>query len=133
MSKRRRLNGTVDHDLAKTYDDLANENEETRIKAAESLLSRFSLTSNSGEVELCSVLKRLFRGLCSGRKSARLGYSVTLTEFLSSHAVVSSTEKLESPLHLSNVLRALGEQTQISGKASGPVRHSHTLSQSASC
>ena len=116
MYKRRRLNDhDVDHDLADIFENLASEREETRIRAAERLLSKYAPTNQPGEGELLNALKRLFRGLCSGRKAARLGYSVALTEFLSLHVVQDSAERSESALHVSNVVRTLSEQTPLSG------------------
>ena len=122
MSKKRRLNGDVDPVLAGVYDRLAHEKEDVRIRAAEKLLSKYSVTNKPSPAELEKVLVRLLRGLCSGRKAARLGYSVTLTEFLSLHTHSLSETEQDHPLHAKRVVRALGEQTQVLGKSLGSVR-----------
>lgn len=68
------------------YDDLASNNEEIRIKAAESLVNKILLAERSGNPEkgtdLPYALNRLVKGLSSGRESARLGFSVALTEVI---------------------------------------------------
>lgn len=66
------------------YDDLASNDEEVRIKAAEALVNKILQGEKSGNPEkgtdLLYALKRLVKGLSSGRESARLGFSVALTE-----------------------------------------------------
>lgn len=66
------------------YDDLASNDESTRIKAAESLVNKILEGVKSGNPEkgtdLTYALNRLVKGLSSGRESARLGFSIALTE-----------------------------------------------------
>ena len=66
------------------YDDLASNNEEVRIKAAEALVNRILQGERAGNPEkgtdLLYALNRLVKGLSSGRESARLGFSIALTE-----------------------------------------------------
>ena len=72
----------IDSELVELYDRLADEKESRRLKAASKLLKK--LQSNSSDSnQITTALKRLFRGLCSGRKAARQGFSVALTELLS--------------------------------------------------
>ncbi|KAF3899746.1 DNA-directed DNA polymerase [Trichophyton interdigitale] len=81
--KRRREKVNVDVKLVEIYDDLSNENDEIRLKAASELLSRFTPEANPEPEDVEKALLRLFRGLCSSRKAARLGFSIALTELLS--------------------------------------------------
>ena len=103
--KRRRESRTVDTELIEIYEDLANESEETRLEAAKNLLTK--LPSLSSE-QRYKVLGRLFRGLCSGRKAARLGFSVAVTEVLA-----QLTRTSDRPVNVENLafLVALEEET----------------------
>lgn len=119
--KRRREQSSGDTQLVEIYEDLANENEEVRLKAAQSLLSRFSPENCPANVEVLKTLKRLIRGLCSGRKAARLGFSVALTELLVQ--LLGPVEK-DAPslgLSLAELIDLLKEQTTIGGNVSGQV------------
>ncbi|KAI9738759.1 MAG: DNA-directed DNA polymerase [Cirrosporium novae-zelandiae] len=81
--KRRREIASVDTKLVEIYEDLSNEALDIRQKAALALISRFTEDQNPTTGEAEKAITRLFRGLCSGRKAARLGFSVALTELLS--------------------------------------------------
>ena len=121
MSKKRRRDpGTIDTQLVEIYEDLANENGEIRLRAARSLLQKLSLENSPSKDKVTDVLTRLVRGLCSGRKAARLGFSVAFTEFLVQH-LVDSAQNVSDRLGFSEVLDLLIKQTEISGKASGQV------------
>lgn len=72
----------VDVELVKVYEDLADEQENVRLAAAHTLLSQVYKPRETSGVQIKAILTRLFRGLCSSRKSARLGFSVALTELL---------------------------------------------------
>jgi DNA polymerase phi len=84
MSKKRKRNGTeIDLDIVQIYDRLADEDESTRLSAARQLLAKtFQPDSTSTDEQITTIVKRLFRGLCSSRKAARLGFAVALTEVL---------------------------------------------------
>jgi hypothetical protein len=119
MSKKRPREVTApDTRLIEIYDDLANEDEEIRLKAAHALLSQFSNKETTIELQK-TILKRLFRGLCSGRKAARLGFSVALTEFLSL-VFLSHTDKQK--IKASEIIDLLESQTAADGSTSGQVR-----------
>jgi hypothetical protein len=66
------------------YEQLASNEEEERIKAAKQLVRRVVEGGKSGQVEKGVdseyALNRLIKGLSSGRESARLGFSIALTE-----------------------------------------------------
>lgn len=81
--KRKRDIADVDVDLVTIYNNLASENEKARLVAAGQLLTKtFRSDTTATEDQINTALKRLFRGLCSSRKAARLGFAVALTEFL---------------------------------------------------
>jgi DNA polymerase phi len=118
MSKKRPREATAaDTRLIEIYDDLANEDEEIRLKAAHALLSQFSYKDTPIEQHK-TILKRLFRGLCSGRKAARLGFSVALTEFLSEvFPPYINDQKVNAP----EIIDLLESQTAVDGSTSGQV------------
>lgn len=59
------------------FESLTSDDEQTRLEASYAILSGLEHKS----AETChKVLERLLKGLASGRKSARIGFSVTLTE-----------------------------------------------------
>ena len=120
--KRSHENPSVDTQLIEIYEDLANEDEEIRLKAATTLLSKFSTASNETLEQDKIVLKRLFRGLCSSRKAARLGFSVALTEFLSQ---VFKIHLGISRIAVSEIIDILESQTAKDGKTSGQVHLSN--------
>jgi DNA polymerase phi len=119
-TKRRRDVTSLDTQLIEIYDDLANENEEIRLKAAYTLLSNSSSPTSTSPEKIRSILRRLFRGLCSSRKAARLGFSVALTEFL---AQIFQHSSAETGVTQSDVLDILETQTTTDGSTSGQVRY----------
>ncbi|KAJ5102667.1 hypothetical protein N7532_003196 [Penicillium argentinense] len=80
--KRRREAYNIDTKLVEIYEDLASAKDEIRLKAASSLISQFTADKNPTDDQIKKTLQRLFRGLCSSRKAARIGFSVALTELL---------------------------------------------------
>lgn len=99
--------------VVEIFEDLANENEEIRLRAAKRLLSGMQQ-----DADLPELLRRLFRGLCSGRKAARLGFSVALTEFLVQHA---SPQAKNRGFSVNDILEQLKDQTQPPAKTKGQV------------
>lgn len=91
---RKKLRAFTEEDmkLARIYEDLASDDETNRLKAAVDLIKTYGAlihVSNDNEAEanaksvrLQKVDIRLLRGLCSNRKSARIGFSLALTEVL---------------------------------------------------
>lgn len=122
--KRRREPSSIDTGLIEIYEDLANENEEIRIKAASALLSKFSTEKDNPKEELLRVFQRLIRGLCSGRKAARIGFSVALTELLSQRWGQSHVNGAEYE-QISDLIGDLVNQTEVTGKISGQVCFIH--------
>jgi hypothetical protein len=80
--KPKRLFTERDRDRASLFDQLADEKHETRIQAAKKLLEEFAPANNPDAETLKDFLRRLIKGLSSGRKAARAGYFVTLSELL---------------------------------------------------
>ena len=118
--KRRREIATVDTRLVEIYEDLANEDEDVQLKAAQALLSLLSPSNNPTAEEIEKAVRRLFRGLCSGRKAARLGFSITLTELLGQvfrNASAGDGVKLS----LDQVFAILETLTSPGGNISGQV------------
>lgn len=121
MSKKRhREQPAVDIQLVEIYEDLANVDEHIRLKAAQALLTNFIADGKSTGEQLNEIVRRLLRGLCSGRKAARLGFSVVLTELfiqllgLSEKGVAGFQNVLE-------LIESLKKQSQVSSNVSGQV------------
>lgn len=121
MSKKRRRDpSTIDTQLVEIYEDLANEREVIRLKAAACLLSKFSPVNSPTQDQILGVLTRLIRGLCSPRKAARLGFSIALTEFLvQTHG--RPENDVQPQLDTQEVIDTLKKQTIAQGDASGNV------------
>jgi DNA polymerase phi len=68
------------------YNDLASNDDKKRISAAEQVVKKVVAARQSGTAEqgfdFEYALARLVKGLSSGRESARLGFSIALTEVL---------------------------------------------------
>ncbi|ODH48524.1 hypothetical protein GX48_05393 [Paracoccidioides brasiliensis] len=122
--KRRREPVNVDVKLVEIYEDLANENDEIRLKAAQDLVSRFTPDQNPMDEQIEKNLQRLFRGLCSGRKAARIGFSIALTETLAQ--VFSPSRDLSSSnLDVSKTIGIWETQSNPGGSVSGQEERDH--------
>jgi DNA polymerase phi len=121
--KRRREAANVDVKLVEIYEDLANEKNEIRLKAAADLLSRFTTPNSVSDEEVEKVLHRLFRGLCSSRKAARIGFSIALTELLSTILGSEADKARSSSIDVPKILHILETLTKPSGPANGQVRN----------
>lgn len=112
--KRRRESYNVDVRQVEIFEDLASEKDEVRLKAAHELVSRFTPESKPTEDQIRKALQRLFRGLCSGRKAARIGFSIALTEVLSQVFAPNH----ESGMKVSDVIQVFLSGTTVSGNTS---------------
>ena len=121
--KRRREQPAVETQLIEIYEDLANVDENVRLKAAETLLTNFVANGKSTGDQLNEIVRRLFRGLCSGRKAARLGFSVVLTELLV-ELYKSNGKAVAGVQSVLELIETLKKQSQISSNVSGQVRSS---------
>ncbi|KIX95770.1 uncharacterized protein Z520_08478 [Fonsecaea multimorphosa CBS 102226] len=122
MSKKRKRE--VDVELVKVYEDLADEQENVRLAAAHTLLSKIYKPGITSHEQTKTILTRLFRGLCSSRKSARLGFSVALTELLSQLAAAPDVSP-ESHVSVSAVIDLLEAQTLPEKGTSGQDERDH--------
>nr|KMM65379.1 DNA polymerase V [Coccidioides posadasii RMSCC 3488] len=122
--KRRREPVNVDVKLVEIYEDLSNEQNEIRLKAAHDLLSRFTPDQNAPNEQIEKVLKRLFRGLCSSRKAARIGFSIALTELLS-QVFSGSNGRNSEELNIPKTIEILESQTSPVNCASGQEERDH--------
>ena len=124
MSKKRRRDvANADTQAIEIYEDLANENEEIRLKAAKALLDKVSPERSPSGDEVQQIIKRLFRGLCSSRKAARLRFSVALTELLVQHGCRGPKDQTRQSI--ADVIRILQESSQATGQMSGQVSNIH--------
>ncbi|KAJ5701853.1 hypothetical protein N7488_009401 [Penicillium malachiteum] len=114
--KRRREAYNVDVKLVEIYEDLASEKDEIRLKAAQGLISQFTPDKNPTDDQIKKVLLRLFRGLCSSRKAARIGFSIALTEMLTQ---IFAVKREGSELELVDALRLWESQSNTSNSESG--------------
>jgi DNA polymerase phi len=120
MSKKRpREAPAVDTQLVEIYEDLANVNEDIRLKAAQKLLIKASPASGLAADQLKEILRRLVRGLCSGRKGARLGFSIALTELQSQ--IFGANARSSFPISIADFVNSLRIETEAGGSVSGQV------------
>ncbi|BCR92698.1 DNA-directed DNA polymerase POL5 [Aspergillus chevalieri] len=120
--KRRREPYTVDTKLVEIYEDLANEKDEIRLKAAQALVSQFTPDKNLSDEQIQRALQRLFRGLCSSRKAARIGFSIALTEILTQ---VFATPREALEIDVRKVMDIWESQSDASGSDSGQEQRDH--------
>ena len=130
--KRRREQPAVNVQLVEIYEDLATLNENVRLKAAQALLTNFVADGKSTGEQLNEIVRRLLRGLCSGRKAARLGFSVAFTELLTQLSGPSGkgAAGFQDVLKLVETLK---KQTQISSNVSAQVRGSEISPLTSGC
>ena len=117
--KRRREPYNVDVKLVEIYEDLASEKDEIRLRAAQGLVSQFTPDKNPTDEQIKKTLQRLFRGLCSSRKAARIGFSIALTEILTQ---IFSEARESSEFGIADALNLWESQTDSTGSETGQVR-----------
>ena len=118
-TKRRRQLNEEHVKLSKLYEDLAAESDEVRVEAAKQLIVKFSPESNPAAKEVETALTRLIKGLCSQRKAARVGFSLTLTELLRQ---IFGGVKIEGLDHdVASIIKMVDEKTEIEGNVPGRV------------
>lgn len=99
-------------------DDLADDDETTRMQASTAILLGLE---NASASTVDRAVDRLFTGLTSGRKSGRVGFSVTLAELLARALGAPGDGASEATLTFARVLELLRSRTQPKGKPAGPV------------
>jgi hypothetical protein len=112
-----------DRQRATIFDQLADDKHGTRIQAAKKLIDEFAPSEGLEVEKLQDVLNRLIKGLCSGRKSARAGYFMALSELLRQTATSSDlfeqvTGGLEELLKMINQLTRPDRNSPQVSKAS---------------
>ncbi|KAI9886226.1 MAG: hypothetical protein M1823_001961 [Watsoniomyces obsoletus] len=106
------------------FENLTSDDENTRLKASLAILSGLKQAS-PGVVR--RVIDRLMAGLTSGRKSARIGFSVTLTELLSSWYEGEIGKGPKSLISFPDLVSMLRSSTQPEGGLGGQERKDHYL------
>ena len=119
--KRRRQLNDEKLKLSKLYDDLAAESDDIRLEAAKQIIVKFSPDAEPNAKEVETVLGRLIAGLCSQRKAARVGFSLTLTELL--REIFGSGKNAIDGLDLdvASIIKLVEEKTKIEGNVPGRV------------
>jgi DNA polymerase phi len=117
--KRQRQFTEQDQRLVKIYNDLADERNDVRIQAAKEFVSEFAPEREPSGDFIEKSLTRLIRGLCSGRKAARPGFFIALSELL--RQFYRSEETLSGVPELSNLVEDINEFTEVDGGVEGDV------------
>lgn len=105
--------------LAKVWEDLASEEKKARLEAATELVQQCEELINepgAGHEDIKKIHTRLVKGLCSGRKAARLGFFTALTE------VLRSTVGHEKAVTVQSFLDVISNTTIADTHPSGQVR-----------
>ncbi|KAF2487414.1 DNA polymerase phi-domain-containing protein [Neohortaea acidophila] len=111
-----------DVQLAQIYNDLADEVQSVRIQAAGELLRALSAEASDQRQRLDTAETRLIRGLCSGRKAARLGFSIALAEVFRLKFGVSG-EAIPLQSTVDNIITL----TTVTGNVSGQEKRDYGL------
>jgi DNA polymerase phi len=119
--KRRRQINEEQLKLSKLYENLAAESDEVRIDAAKQLIVNFSAENKPAANDVRSAISRLIKGLCSQRKAARVGFSLTLTELLRQLFGQDSNPVAGLDLHVASIIKLVEESTKIEGNVPGKV------------
>lgn len=119
--KRRRQVNEEQLKVSRLYEDLAAESDDVRFEAAKQLIVKFSPRSNPVAKDVELALIRLIKGLCSQRKAARVGFSLTLTELL--REIFGSKEDVIEGLELdvASLIKLVEEKTKVEGNVPGRV------------
>ncbi|KAF1942493.1 hypothetical protein EJ02DRAFT_433922 [Clathrospora elynae] len=113
--------------LSKLYEDLAAESDDVRLEAAKQLIVKFSPENKPVAKEVETALIRLIKGLCSQRKAARIGFSLTLTELLR-EIFGSKKDGIEGfELDVSSIVTMVEEKTKVEGNVPGRERRDHLI------
>ncbi|KAF2134505.1 hypothetical protein P153DRAFT_391844 [Dothidotthia symphoricarpi CBS 119687] len=125
--KRRRQIDEGHLKLSKLYEDLAAESDDVRFEAAKQLIVKFSPENQPAAKEVETALNRLIKGLCSQRKAARVGFSLTLTELLR-QIFGQNAVKIEGlELDVDSIIKMVEEKTKVVGNVPGRERRDHLI------
>ncbi|KAK5712586.1 DNA-directed DNA polymerase [Elasticomyces elasticus] len=124
-SRKRRLdNGEANVKLTQAYNDLSDEIPSVRLRGAGDLCKYLVAESTDQAHRIDVAVDRLIKGLCSGRKAARLGFSVALSEVLRLAFTVSGQE---DGLTLAKATEKSIRLTRADGKLSRQEQREHLL------
>ncbi|KAK6432284.1 DNA-directed DNA polymerase [Oleoguttula sp. CCFEE 5521] len=122
-SRKRRLDySEADAQFARIYDELADDIQAVRLTAAGKLVRALSTTSDAQIPRLQSAIARLIKGLCSGRKAARLGFSIALAEVLRLAFGLGVAE-----FTLAGVTGQVAKLTTVEGNVSGQEKRDYLI------
>jgi DNA polymerase phi len=122
-SRKRRLDYTqADAQLAKIYNDLADDVQAVRLKAAGEVIRNLSAKSDHQIERIEKAIARLIKGLCSGRKAARLGFSIALSEVLR-----LALDLKDSGITLAKLTAKIAEFTTAHVTAGGQERRDYLI------
>ncbi|QDS71801.1 hypothetical protein FKW77_009483 [Venturia effusa] len=121
--KRRRQYSERDQKLARIYNELADERNDVRINAAKDFMNEFSAEKNPDGESLEKAFTRLIRGLCSGRKAARFGFFIALSELL--RQSYAGGVPLNGLGHVGKLLEQINILTKPEGDVPGQERKDH--------
>lgn len=120
-TKRRRQVNEEHLKLSKLYDDLAAESDDLMFEAAKQLIVKFSPESKPAGKDVQVALGRLIKGLCSQRKAARVGFSLTLTELLRQIFGSRKNEIDGLDLDVASIIKLVEQKTKVEGNVPGRV------------
>ncbi|KAF2421861.1 hypothetical protein EJ08DRAFT_490206 [Tothia fuscella] len=123
LKKRKRQYTEQDQKLAKIYNDLADERNDVRIEAAKNLIIEFRKDNEPSGEFIERNLARLIRGLCSGRKQARFGFFIALSELL--RQFYQDEQLMDGVPPLEKLVDKINELTGIDGSVDGKERRDH--------
>jgi DNA polymerase phi len=122
-SRKRRLDySQADAQLAKIYNDLADDVQAVRLKAAGEVIRNLSAKSDHQIERIEKAIARLIKGLCSGRKAARLGFSIALSEVLR-----LALDLKDSGITLAKLTAKIAEFTTAHVTAGGQERRDYLI------
>ncbi|KAK1810536.1 DNA-directed DNA polymerase [Friedmanniomyces endolithicus] len=126
-SRKRRLEHVeANTALAQAYNDLADEIPSVRLRGAGDICKYLTTESPDKAHRTDAALDRLVKGLCSGRKAARLGFSVALSEVL--RLAFSQSKSLDADdFTLAKVVEKCIHLTRPEGKVSRQEQREHLL------
>ena len=114
----------VDAEQVAVWEALADDDESTRLSAALKSISNFQ--STEVDVKL-TILNRLFRGLCSSRKSARLGFYVALV------GALSKSVEINNPISTDRLVQIAQSGTTPEPETSGQDERDHFFGRLLAC
>ncbi|KAF2670802.1 hypothetical protein BT63DRAFT_385205 [Microthyrium microscopicum] len=122
-----------DQAFARIYDELADESSDVRLQAAKDFLQELAPEKNPSAQTIEKVITRLIRGLCSGRKAARYGFFVALTELLRQLYGPKSQHAILNMMTLEELVPLIVKSTRPEGKVAGQEKRDHHFGRLYAC